>query len=194
MYDMNALAKKLISDVKSGALTEESASLVYDAAEAKNAVEVAESAESTSTEVNEEVDACALINNFLNERIQESVETTAPAETNPATHVEDEIDEKLPVETPNEPTPIGCVADIEKTDKAIEDAKKDLDVAGKLAEMKAKHDAEKDTTQQHEVIKQVAEESADDVVRKNTKLNIYESCDAGLITPEEKDELLAILN
>jgi hypothetical protein len=61
MYDMNALAKKLISDVKSGALTEESASLVYDAAEAKNAVEVAE-----STEVNEEVDTCTLINNFLN--------------------------------------------------------------------------------------------------------------------------------
>ena len=190
MYDMNALAKKLISDVKSGALTEESASLVYDAAEAKNAAEVAESTE--STEVNEEVDACTLINNFLNERIQESVETTAPAEANPATHVEDEIDEKLPVETPNEPTPIGCVEDIEKTDKAIEDAKKDLDVAGKLAEMKAKHDAEKDTTQDHEVIKQVAEESADIV--SVTKLNIYESCDAGLITPEEKAELLSILN
>jgi hypothetical protein len=59
--------------------------------------------------------------------------------------------------------------------------------------MKAKHDAEKDTTQQHEVIKQVAEESAADILSV-TKLNIYESCDAGLITPEEKDELLAILN
>lgn len=131
--------------------------------------------------------AIDMINEFLEERIMEA-ESVAPAEANPLTHEKDEIDEKLPTVTPNEPGCIGCVADIEKTDKAIEDAKKDLDVAGKLAEMKAKHEAEKDTTQSHEVIKQIAEESV-----KEAKLNIYEAYDCGCITAEEKTELLSLL-
>lgn len=131
--------------------------------------------------------ALDMINDFIEERIMEA-EGVAPAEINPLTHTDDEIDEKLPAVTPNEATPIGCVSDIEKTDKAIEDAKKDLDVAGKLAEMKAKHEAEKDTTQSHEVIKQIAEESV-----KESKLNIYEAYDSGVITAEEKAQLLELL-
>lgn len=193
MFDINKFANDLANYVTNGVLTRENAEAVYEAACIKYDLDP-ETGEPNVQESEEAPSNLDLINQFLEERAMEVMaEASAPAEANPATHVEDEIDEKLPTENPNEPGCIGCVADIEKTDKAIEDAKKDLDVAGKLAEMKAAHDAEKDTTQQHEVIKQ-ALESEDVNIINATKLNIYESADAGLITAEEKAELLDILS
>lgn len=203
MFDIDKLANDLANFVKTGALTKENAEAVYEAACAKYDLDpetgkpiVQESDE--DVQESEHLNNLMLINEFLEERALETMseaETTAPAETNPATHVEDEIDEKLPAETPNKPGCIGCMKDVENTDKAIENAKKDLDVAGKLAEMKAAHEAEKDTTQQHETIKQALEsEESDDVDLINiTKLNIYESADAGLLTEEEKKTLLSML-
>ncbi len=194
MFDINKFASDLANYVANGVLTKENAEAVYEAACIKYDInpdtgEANVPVEESSNE--QSLSGLDLINQFIEERIQEAADS-APAEANPATHVEDEIDEKLPVENPNEPTPIGCTEDIEKTDKAIEDAKKYLDVAAKLAEMKSAHEAEKDTTQQHEVIKQALESTEDQI--KLTKLNIYESADAGIITEEEKKELLDILN
>ena len=114
----------------------------------------------------------------------------ACAECDPTKNVENEIIEKLPVVNPNEDPRLADDPSIEKTDKAIEDAKKYLDVAGKLAEMKSAHEMEKDTTQQHEAIKQALEsEEAVNI----TKLNIYEACDIGLISEDEKYELLGMI-
>ena len=129
-----------------------------------------------------------LINDYLNDRIME-----ACAECDPTKNVENEIDERLPVITPNDDEMPADDPSIEKTDKAIEDAKRYLDVASKLAEMKAAHEAEKDTTQQHEVIKQALESEDVDMISL-TKLNIYEAADAGILSDDEKYELLSILD
>ena len=185
MYNTDELAKVLLEHVNAGELTAETAEAICSAAEAKNALlEESANNETEESEVEEQTapSTCDQINAFLEERIQE-----ACSECDPTKNVKDEITEKLPTVTPNESDVPADDPSIEKTDKAIEDAKKDLDVAGKLAEMKAKHEAEKDTTQQHEVIKQVTESV------KEAKLNIYEAFDAGHIDAEEKDELLALL-
>lgn len=193
MFDINKLANDLAEYVKNGVLTKENAETVYEAACIKYDI----NPETGESNVQESSDL-DLINQFLEERAAEKLaqeaETTAPAEADPAKHVEDKIDEKLPTETPNEPNCIGCMKDVENTDKAIENAKKDLDVAGKLAEMKAAHEKEKDTTEEHKVIDQTVDESEEVDPISLTKLNIYESADAGIITAEEKAELLDILN
>lgn len=188
MYNTDELAKVLLEHVNAGELTAETAEAICSAAEAKNALLEESTNNETETEEEPVVEeqttpsTCDQINAFLEERIQE-----ACSECDPTKNVKDEITEKLPTVTPNESDVPADDPSIEKTDKAIEDVKKDLDVAGKLAEMKAKHEAEKDTTQQHEVIKQVTESV------KEAKLNIYEAFDAGHINADEKDELLALL-
>lgn len=185
MKDLKKLANDLLACCEKNVLTKDNADAVFTLACEKEGVNPDDiidqlTQESTEDAKTEEKSVAQMINEFLE----------ACAECDPAKNVENEITEKLPVETPNEDPRPADDPSIEKIDKAIEDAKKPLDVAAKLAEMKAKHEAEKDTTEQHEEIKQ-ALESEDSV--KAAKLNIYEACDAGIITAEEKADLLEML-